>query len=78
MDTLKGDKHSVRTTAVSGTRVASGSYDCTCRVWDVLTGECLHVLTGHFHQIYAVAFDGRYVATGSLDSTVRVYDSITG
>lgn len=48
------------------------------KLWDVDTGECLHVFRGHIHQIYAVAFDGIRVVTGSLDSTVRIWDAQTG
>ena len=28
-------------------RVITGSFDDTARVWDVATGECVHVLEGH-------------------------------
>ena len=69
---------SVRSIDVCGNRVASGSYDFTCRLWDVDTGECLHVLRGHHHQIYSVAFDGVRIASGGMDTTVRVWDAETG
>ncbi len=75
---LAGHQHSVRCIEVAGNKVASGSYDGTCRVWDLDTGRCLHTLRGHIHYIYAVAFDGKRVATGSLDSTVRVWSAETG
>lgn len=52
--------------------------DVVFQIWDVDTGECLHVLNGHQHQIYAVAFDGVRVASGSLDSTVRIWSAKTG
>jgi len=48
------------------------------QLWDVDTGECLHVFRGHIGEIYSVAFDGARVITGSLDSTVRVWDAETG
>lgn len=51
---------------------------CHTQVWNLETGECLHVLRGHYHQIYDVAFDGEKVATGSLDSTVRIWSAATG
>jgi len=48
------------------------------QLWNVDTGECLHVFRGHIGEIYSVAFDGARVITGSLDSTVRVWDAETG
>ena len=75
---LEGHTQSVRCLDACGARVVSGSYDCTCRVWDVDTGACLHVLRGHFHQIYTVAFDGVRIASGGLYTTVRVWDASTG
>ncbi len=48
------------------------------QLWNVDTGECLHVLRGHTSKIYSVAFDGQRVVTGSLDSTVRVWSAENG
>ena len=48
------------------------------QLWDVDTGECLHVFRGHTSKIYSVAFDGERVVTGSLDSTVRVWSAHDG
>lgn len=75
---LEGHQGSVRDLDVCGRRVVSGSYDTTCRLWDIDTGECLHVLRGHFHQVYSVAFDGIRIASGGIDTTVRVWDADTG
>lgn len=47
-------------------------------MWNIDTGECLHVLIGHYHQVYTVAFDGIRVVSGGLDTTVRVWDAETG
>jgi len=47
------------------------------QLWDVDTGECMHVFRGHINQIYAVAFDGKIVASGGLDTIVRVWGAHT-
>ncbi|MEM7496280.1 MAG: pentapeptide repeat-containing protein, partial [Myxococcota bacterium] len=59
-----------------GTRVASGSYDKTVRVWDVETGQQLQIFKGHTSNVNSVSFsrDGTRVASGSDDNTVRVWD----
>jgi F-box and WD-40 domain protein CDC4 len=75
---MSGHTGSVRCLDVCGNRAVSGSYDATCRVWNIDTGECIHVLRGHFHQIYSVAFDGVRIASGGLDTTVRVWDALSG
>ena len=47
--------------------VTAGSTDKTVRIWDVATGQTLHVLSGL--DVIDVAFspDGKYVLTGSFD-----------
>ena len=55
-------------------RVVSGSRDATLRVWDVETGECLHVLVGHVAAVRCVQYDGRLVVSGAYDYTVKVWD----
>lgn len=60
-------------------RVVSGSRDCTLRVWDAATGQCLQTLIEHTNWINCVTAlpDGR-VVSGSRDSTLRVWDATTG
>lgn len=91
---LVGHTGSVRCVEIAGNMAVSGSYDNTARVsthildrfrkklinqvWNVDTGDCIHVLHGHYHQIYSCAFDGERIITGSLDSTVRIWSAATG
>ncbi|EDQ86626.1 uncharacterized protein MONBRDRAFT_10691 [Monosiga brevicollis MX1] len=59
--------HDARVTSVGyspdGRFVVSGSWDKTLRVWDALTGACLHTLYGHDDIVMSVGYspDGRYV-----------------
>ncbi|NWQ84715.1 FBXW7 protein, partial [Columbina picui] len=55
-------------------RVVSGSRDATLRLWDIETGQCLHVLMGHVAAVRCVQYDGHKVVSGAYDYTVKVWD----
>lgn len=55
-------------------RVVSGSRDATLRVWNVDSGECLHVLVGHMAAVRCVQYNGKIVVSGAYDFMVRVWD----
>jgi WD40 repeat protein len=64
-----------------GTRIVSGSYDSTIRIWDAQTGEeVIEPFTGHTSIIQSVAFspDGTRIVSGSYDRTIRIWDAQTG
>ena len=80
---LRGHNSSVLSVAFSpdGSKIVSGSYDETIRVWDASTGvEMLPPLRGHDHWVRSVAFspDGLKIISGSYDETIRVWDASTG
>ena len=55
----------------------SGSSDKTVRVWDILTGECLHELIGHDAEIRCVKSNTEYVASADRD-VVKIWNATTG
>uniref|UniRef100_A0A1B6MHU5 Uncharacterized protein n=1 Tax=Graphocephala atropunctata TaxID=36148 RepID=A0A1B6MHU5_9HEMI len=64
-----------------GKKCLTGSYDRTCKVWDIETGEEVHTLQGHKNVVYAVAFNnpsGDKILTGSFDKTARLWSYETG
>ena len=56
-----------------GSRIVSGSWDHSVRVWDAMTGEQLRELQGHTDTVTSVAFslDGNRIISGSWDHGVR-------
>lgn len=54
--------------------VVSGSRDATLRVWNIDSGDCLHVLAGHMAAVRCVCFDGKRVVSGAYDYNVKVWD----
>lgn len=56
--------------------LASASFDHTARVWDVISGNCVHVITRHTDMVYSLAWQpstGKHLATGSNDAKVCVH-----
>lgn len=63
-----------------GRRIVSGSGDRSIRIWDVDSGQCLHILEGHTEGVWqlAVSQDGRFIASAAHDGLVRVWDGENG
>jgi len=61
-------------------QIASGSFDGTVRLWNIVTGACIHLLKGHDNCVRSVAYSpqGYQVASASNDKTVKVWDVETG
>ncbi|THU81510.1 WD40 repeat-like protein [Dendrothele bispora CBS 962.96] len=77
---LEGHDHAVRALAARGRTLVSGSYDCTVRIWDIITGNCKWVLVGHTQKVYSVVLDPsrNQACSGSMDGTVRIWSILNG
>src|SRR5436853_6721304 len=76
LQTFEGHGSYVRSVAFSsnGQQLASGSTDCTIRLWDVTTGKCLQTLKGDRYEDSSVAFslNVQQLTSGSDDDTVQI------
>eukprot|EP00158_Paraphelidium_tribonemae_P005457 Partr_v1_DN27352_c1_g1_i2_m45888 putative Component of the SCF(sconB) E3 ubiquitin ligase complex involved in the regulation of sulfur metabolite repression, probably by mediating the inactivation or degradation of the metR transcription factor len=59
-------------------KLVSGSADCTIRLWNFHTGECLRVFQGHTNTVSCLQFDSYKIVSGSLDSSVKFWRIDTG
>jgi tRNA A-37 threonylcarbamoyl transferase component Bud32 len=80
--TLKGHTHPVGSASFSrdGSRIVTGGWDGTARVWDAKTGAEVLTLKGHTAQVRSASFgpDGSRIVTASADKTARVWDAKSG
>ena len=58
----------------------TASQSNAAKIWDVLTGQCLHTLKGHTGWVLSAAFspDGKKIVTASYDNTAKIWDASTG
>ncbi|KAI0410771.1 vegetative incompatibility protein HET-E-1 [Xylaria grammica] len=80
--TFEGHSGWIFSIAISsdGRWLASGSEDCTIKVWDVTMGACTQTFEGHSGWIFSIAIssDGRWLASGSEDCTIKIWDVTMG
>ncbi|XGW25278.1 hypothetical protein V3C99_006585 [Haemonchus contortus] len=66
--------------SASGTFFVSTSTDNTVRIWSLISGECVKMLTPHSHKVICcvLASDDSFLVTGSADSSAKMIDLETG
>ncbi|KAF5700770.1 het-E-1 heterokaryon incompatibility protein [Fusarium globosum] len=79
VQTLEGHTSTVSNIPFSGNGqwLASTSYDCTIRIWDVATGVCLQTIHSPYVEVHAVAFssDSSCLAAASENCTIELWDT---
>ncbi len=61
-------------------KIATGSFDKTCKLWSTESGKCFHTFKGHNAEIVCLAFNPQstVLATGSMDNTAKLWDIESG
>lgn len=72
--------HLVYSVVLDPTRnqACSGSMDGTVRVWNILTGQCVHTLNGHSSLVGLLGLSPSHLVSAAADSTLRIWDPDTG
>jgi WD40 repeat protein len=62
-----------------GSKILSGSWDQTIKIWDGMTGELLNTLEGHSGWVQSVSWnhDSSRIVSGSFDGTIKIWDVVT-
>ena len=78
MTSLHAHEGAVTALAISpdGRLLASGSEDCTIKIWESSSWFLLHTFSDHADTIQSLQWspDGRYVISGSSDCTIKIWD----
>ncbi|KAF4660344.1 Notchless protein 1 [Perkinsus olseni] len=79
---MTGHTDSVLCAAFSpdGSKLATGSGDCTVRLWDLFTETPAHTCKGHASWVLLVAWsgDGKRLLSAGMDKTAIVWDGAKG
>ena len=80
--TIKGHTSSVSSVAITpnGKRAISGSWDKTCILWDLYSGQEIKTLKGHTDEVSSVDItpDSKRAISGSEDKTCILWDLDSG
>lgn len=61
-------------------KVATGSSDCSIKIWNIQTFQCLRILFGHSSSVLSLAFFPveKTLLSGSKDGSIKIWDYLKG
>ena len=81
LHTLLGHQSLTSGMVLKNNYLVSGNADSTVKIWDIISGKCLHTLSGpnkHQSAVTALQFNKKFVVTSSDDGSVKLWDIRTG
>ncbi|SPO23689.1 uncharacterized protein UTRI_03783_B [Ustilago trichophora] len=63
---------------LQGDQVVSASGEGSMYLWDLKSGEKVHMFSGHTKGLACIVFKGNTLVSGSNDQTIRVWDTKSG
>ena len=63
---------------LQGNQVVSASGEGSMYLWDLETGEKVHMFSGHTKGLACIVFKGTTLVSGSNDQTIRIWDTKSG
>lgn len=70
---LKGHEGIVNSLSYFNNLLASGSWDNTCRIWDLETGACIKVLDDHKFAVTCLFLENGQLLTGSQNGVLHLW-----
>jgi WD40 repeat protein len=68
------DEKIVSLIELSSGNIATGSYDCTIRIWDVQTQQCIKVIQESGHVLCLLEFQPNFLLSGTDNNTIQLWD----
>ena len=81
IETLEGHTNSIRTICkINEKYFASGSFDCTIKIWEINSWKCVQTLYGHESNIICLITLNKHssnnyiIASCSNDKTIKIWE----
>ncbi|KAK4941440.1 hypothetical protein LTR66_014806 [Elasticomyces elasticus] len=75
---LKSHTNGVQCLQLRDNILATGSYDCTIKIWDLDKGVVIRTLAGHTMEVRCLQLDNNKLISGSMDKSIKVWNWRTG